>query len=386
MNMECQRRTGVFVESILGGEPVRAFVPSALPPDPPLDVGGLMRLLERAATAVGRLDSMSERLPSGRAPLQPAYQAKESLLSSQIEGTQSTLDDIFLFDNEKDRSESDDLQEVFNLSDALEHGLMRIREEDFPLCLRLLREMHEILLRSGRGATKQPGEFRKSQNWIGGTRPGNAIFVPPPPDRLDECLGDFERFLHSEDPMITPLIKAGLAHLQFETIHPFLDGNGRLGRLLITLILCEADMLEEPILYLSRFFKSHLEDYYRLLQETHRTGAWEVWMEFFLTGVAQTAEQGSKAASEIIGIFEDDRKRIRDRLGRSAPSALNVHEKMQHRPITTAALVSGELNISYPTAQSALENLVKIGIVHKTEGKRRGQHYVYSKYYELLSQ
>ncbi|WP_025771183.1 Fic family protein [Thioalkalivibrio sp. HK1] len=384
--MEYQRQTGVFVENTLGGERIAAFVPCALPPDPPLDLGSLLHLLERAASAVGRLDSMSERLPSGKAPLRPTYRDKEALLSSQIEGTQSTLDDIFLFDKDKDRSESDDLQEVLNLSDAIEHGLKRIREDDFPLCLRLLREMHEILLRSGRGAAKLPGEFRTSQNWIGGTRPGNATFVPPPPDRLDECLGDFERFLHSEDPRITPLIKAGLAHLQFEIIHPFLDGNGRLGRLLITLILCEAGMLKEPILYLSRFFKSHLDVYYRLLDETRRTGAWEVWMEFFLTGVAQTAEQASKAASDIIATFEEDRKAIRDRLGRSAPSALNVHEQMQIRAITTAALVSNELNISYPTAQSALENLVKVGIVHKTEGKRRGQHYVYSKYYALLSE
>ncbi|MBF2759820.1 MAG: Fic family protein, partial [Ectothiorhodospiraceae bacterium AqS1] len=347
MSMKYQRQIGTFVESAPGGERVSAFVPTALPPDPPLDIGDFLYLLERAATAVGRLDGISESLPLGSPPLKPIYNAKEALLSSQIEGTQSTLDDIFLFDKEKERSESDDLQEVFNLSEAIEHGLRRIREDDFPLCLRLLREMHKILLSSGRGATKQPGEFRSSQNWIGGTRPGNAVFVPPPPDRLHECLGDFERFLHNEEPNMTPLIKAGLAHLQFETIHPFLDGNGRLGRGLITLILCESGMLKEPILYLSRFFKSHLDDYYRLLQETRRTGAWEVWMEFFLNGVAQTAEQASKSASQIIAIFEADRKAIRDRLGRSAPSALNVHEEMQRRPITTASLVASELKISY---------------------------------------
>ncbi len=387
-DMKYRRRSGRFVEEkTFDGERVSAFVPAALPPNPPLDTSGFVHLLERAAIAVGRLDGMSEILPVRKAPM-PTYTAKEALLSSQIEGTQSSWDDIFLFDRSEGHSEEDDLREVFNLIDAIEHGIKRIRQDDFPLCLRLLREMHAILLRSGRGATKQPGEFRKSQNWIGGTRPGNAVFVPPPPDRIDECLGDFEKFLHSEDRRITPLIKAGLAHVQFETIHPFLDGNGRLGRLMITLILCEAGMLKKPDLYLSRFFKSHIGDYYRLLQETRLTGAWEAWMEFFLTGVAETAEQASKTASEMIDIIEEDRKKIKDRLGRSASSALNVHEEMKHRPITAASLVASELGIAYPTAQNALGNLVKIGIVDEIEieGKRRGRLYIYKKYYDLLTE
>jgi Fic family protein len=253
----------------------------------------------------------------------------------------------------------------------------------FPLSLRLLREMHEILLKSGRGASKQPGEFRKSQNWIGGTRPGNALFVPPPPNHLDECLGAFERFLHTEDQSMPPLIRAGLAHVQFETIHPFLDGNGRLGRLLITLILCDAGALREPILYLSLFFKSRRDDYYRLLQEVRQAGGWEAWMEFFLTGVAETAEQAADTARELMALFDADRLIIR-KLGRGATSALRVHELMQRRPMITIRSASKELHLSVPTVNKALELMTSAGIVRETTGKRWGRLFAYSKYLALL--
>jgi Fic family protein len=227
------------------------------------------------------------------------YVRKEALLSSQIEGTQSSLSDLLLFENEEiPYVPLDDVAEVSNYVAAMEHGLKRLRE-GFPLSLRLIREMHAILLHSGRGASKQPGEFRRSQNWIGGTRPGNALFVPPPPDQLNECLDAFEKFLHMDDPQLPPLIKAGLAHVQFETIHPFLDGNGRLGRLLITLMLCEASALREPILYLSLYFKARRSDYYRLLQEVRENGAWEAWMEYFLTGVRETASQAVDTAARL---------------------------------------------------------------------------------------
>ena len=264
-------RLGRYVETSAGGEKVRAFVPTPLPPVPPLDFSQFISLYDRARGAVGRLDGVTTILPSTPLFLF-MYVRKEALLSSQIEGTQSSLSDLLLFENDEiPHVPIDDVTEVSNYVAAIEHGMKRMRG-GFPLSLRLLREMHEILLKSGRGASKQPGEFRKSQNWIGGTRPGNALFVPPPPNHLDECLGAFERFLHTEDQSMPPLIRAGLAHVQFETIHPFLDGNGRLGRLLITLMLCDAGALREPILYLSLFFKSRRDDYYRLLQEVRQAG------------------------------------------------------------------------------------------------------------------
>jgi len=376
------RRLGAYVETSTGGERVRAYVPAPLPPDPPLDLARFMRLYERAMTAAGRLDGVVTVLPSTPLFLY-MYVRKEALLSSQIEGTQSSLSDLLLFENDETPAVAlDDVTEVSNYVAAVEHGVSRIRG-GFPLSLRLIREMHAILLRSGRGAAKQPGEFRRSQNWIGGTRPGNALFVPPPPNLLDDCLGALERFFHSDDPALPPLIRAGLAHVQFETIHPFLDGNGRLGRLLITLILCEAGVLREPILYLSLFLKSHRDDYYRLLQEVRQAGTWETWMEFFLTGVAETAEQAVATARELIAMFEGDRQKIAG-VGRAAPSALRVHELMQAHPIVTIQTVSSRLGVSFATARGALEKLVGIGVVRETTGRRRGRIYAYTDYLALL--
>ncbi len=376
------RRLGAYVETSTGGERVRAYVPAPLPPDPPLDLARFMRLYERAMAAVGRLDGVVTVLPSTPLFLY-MYVRKEALLSSQIEGTQSSLSDLLLFENDEATAVAlDDVTEVSNYVAAVEHGVSRIRG-GFPLSLRLIREMHAILLRSGRGAAKQPGEFRRSQNWIGGTRPGNALFVPPPPNLLDDCLGALERFFHSDDPALPPLIRAGLAHVQFETIHPFLDGNGRLGRLLITLILCEAGVLREPILYLSLFLKSQRDDYYRLLQEVRQAGTWETWMEFFLTGVAETAEQAVATARELIAMFDSDRQKIAD-VGRAAPSALRVHELMQAHPIVTIPTVSSRLGVSFATAGGALEKLAGVGVVRETTGRRRGRIYAYTDYLALL--
>lgn len=382
MTEERSSRLGAFVETSAGGERVRAFVPAPLPPTPPLALPQLMSVYERAIAAVGRLDGVTTVLPSTPLFLY-MYVRKEALLSSQIEGTQSSLSDLLLFENDEAPSvELDDVTEVSNYVAAIEHGVTRIRN-GFPLSLRLIREMHEVILRSGRGVTKQPGEFRRTQNWIGGTRPGNALFVPPPPNHLDDCLDAFERFLHTDDVGLPPLIRAGLAHVQFETIHPFLDGNGRLGRLLITLILVEAGVLREPILYLSLFLKSRRDDYYRLLQEVRQAGAWEAWMEFFLTGVAETAEQAAETARDLIVMFEAHRQQIAI-LGRSAPSALRVHEFMQARPIVMTQTIADGLKTSFPTAGSALEKLVELGIVHETTGKQRGRIYAYSDYLALL--
>jgi len=377
-----KQRLGTYVETSAGGERVRAYVPTPLPPDPPLELGRFMHVYERAMAAVGRLDGVTTILPSTPLFLY-MYVRKEALLSSQIEGTQSSLSDLLLFENhEAPTVELDDVTEVSNYVAAIEHGVARMRG-GFPLSLRLIREMHAILLKSGRGATKQPGEFRRSQNWIGGTRPGNALFVPPPPNQLDECLGALEHFLHSEEASLPPLIRAGLAHVQFETIHPFLDGNGRLGRLLVTLILCEAEILREPILYLSLFLKSRRDDYYRLLQEVRQAGTWETWMEFFLTGIAETAEQATATARDLIAMFDAHRWKISG-IGRAAPSALRVHELMQASPIVTIQTVSKKLGISFPTAGMALENLAKIGIVRETTGRQRGRIYAYSEYLALL--
>ncbi|MDO5620361.1 MAG: Fic family protein [Paracoccus sp. (in: a-proteobacteria)] len=375
-------RLGTLVETSAGGERVRAYVPAPLPPDPPLELGPLMGIYERAIAAVGRLDGVATILPSTPLFLY-MYVRKEALLSSQIEGTQSSLSDLLLFENDEAPTVGiDDVTEVSNYVAAIEHGVRRMKE-GFPLSLRLIREMHAILLKSGRGATRQPGAFRRSQNWIGGTRPGNALFVPPPPNHLDGCLDALERFLHSESPSLPPLIRAGLAHVQFETIHPFLDGNGRLGRLLITLILCEAGILREPILYLSLFLKARRDEYYRLLQEVRQEGTWETWLEFFLTGVAETAEQATATARDLIALFETHRGTISG-LGRAAATALRVHDLMQARPIVTIQTVSDNLGISFPTASTALENLTTVGVLRETTGRQRGRIYAYSDYLSLL--
>ena len=272
-------RLGRFVETIAGGERVRAFLPPPLPPTPALDLGRLFTLYDRPRFT----------RPARRCNDNPAvhplylymYVRKEALLSSQIEGTQSSLSDLLLFESDEiPHVPLDDVAEVSNYVAAVEHGLQRLRE-GFPLSLRLIREMHAILLHSGRGASKQPGEFRRSQNWIGGTRPGNALFVPPPVELLSECLDAYEKFLHLDDSQLPALIKAGLAHVQFETIHPFLDGNGRLGRLLITLMLCDAGVLRQPVLYLSLYFKTRRAEYYRLLQEVREHGAWKPGWSIF---------------------------------------------------------------------------------------------------------
>jgi len=375
-------RLGHFVETAVAGERARAFVPPSLPPDPPLDLSGQLTLYDTARGAVGRLDGVTAILPSTPLFLF-MYVRKEALLSSQIEGTQSSLSDLLLFENDEiPHVPIDDVAEVSNYVAAMEHGLKRMRD-GFPLSLRLIREMHGILLHSGRGASKQPGEFRRSQNWIGGTRPGNAQFVPPPPDRLPECLDAFEKFLHIDDPQLPPLIKAGLAHVQFETIHPFLDGNGRLGRLLITLMLCEAGVLREPTLYLSLYFKAHRADYYRLLQEVRERGSWESWIEFFLTGVRETASQAVDTAREIMVLFDEDRVTINS-LGRSAASVYRVHELLQRRPIVTIQAAAKELSLSLPTVSKSLNRLIEIGVVREVTGKRRNRVFAYRKYLDVL--
>jgi Fic family protein len=307
-------RFGRFVVSAYGDEQVRAYVPPPLPPTPPVDVGGLLPLIEQANRALGRLDGITSILPAPPLFLF-MYVRKEALLSSQIEGTQSSLSDLLLFENDEIPLVGiEDVQEVSNYVAAMEHGLKRVAD-GFPLSLRLIREIHDVLLRKGRGSSKQPGEFRRSQNWIGGTRPGNAIFVPPPPRDMMDCLDNFEKFLH--DDKTPSLVRAALAHVQFESIHPFLDGNGRLGRLLITLMLCAEGVLKQPMLYLSLYFKKRRQEYYDLLQAVRDRGAWEAWIEFFLNGVVETANESVETAQQLLALFDEDRALIRS-LGRSS--------------------------------------------------------------------
>jgi Fic family protein len=375
-------RKGKWVTSTVTGETVRAFLPPDLPPRPPIDMAGLSVLASEAMLALGRLDGVRSVAPDTSLFLY-MYVRKEALLSSQIEGTQSSLSDLLLYEDEAAPGVPlDDVEEVSTYVAALNHGLDRIRG-GFPLSLRLLKEMHAILLSSGRGSTKQPGEFRRSQNWIGGTRPGNALFVPPPPEHVLDLMSNLEAFLHETNSGLPPLIKAGLAHVQFETIHPFLDGNGRLGRLLITLHLCEQGILDEPLLYLSLYLKSHRATYYALLQEVREHGRWETWLEFFLTGVRDVARQAHEAARLISTIFAEDAARIAG-LGRGAPAAQALHAILQKRPLLTIGTAAELSGVTFPTATAALERLQALGIVEEITGKARGRVFVYRRYLSLL--
>ncbi len=375
--------TGTFQVSAGGGEEVRAFVPLPLPPTPTLDLGGdLQLLLEAAVLAVGRLDGVSALLPD-KALFLYAYVRKEAVLSSQIEGTQSSLSDLLLFElAEAPGTPVDDVVEVSNYVAALDHGLGRLRE-GFPLSNRLLREIHGVLLAKGRGSDKSPGDFRRSQNWIGGTRPGNASFVPPPPDALQDLMTDLERFLHARDDGLPVLVRAALAHVQFETIHPFLDGNGRVGRLLVTFLLCEAGVLREPLLYLSLYLKQHRSTYYELLDRVRVDGDWEAWLRFFLEGVKQVSEGAVKTAERLRGMFAADRAKIEES-GRRAGSGLRVHEALKARPIQSITKVAEDTGLSFPAAGSAMDLLVALGVARELTGNRRNRLFAYSRYLELL--
>jgi Fic family protein len=374
--------TGYFLPITSSGEQARAFVPAPLPPEPPLDVAGALgELLDAASVALGRLDGLSLLLPEPRLFLY-TYVRKEAVLSSQIEGTQSSLSDLLQheLDNTPAALEAD-VTEVSRYVAAMELGLARLKEGT-PLSLRLLREIHSCLLSHGRGSSKEPGEFRRTQNWIGGARPGNATFVPPPPDALWETMGALEKFLHDEPVKTRPLVKAALAHVQFETIHPFLDGNGRLGRLLITLLLCAEGILSQPLLYLSLHFKEHRSEYYRHLQEVRETGDWESWLEFFLQGVIRTAESATNTARRLLKLFQSDRTRLQ---GESA-TVLRLHTLLQQKPVLSASVAARELGVTSPTATKALRTLEQQGIVSEITGKGYRRLYAYSRYLETLNE
>ena len=375
---------GRYEVTVAEGEQVRAFIPAPLPPRPPLNLeGDLLRSLEAAGLALGRLEGANQLLEP--ALLVYSYVRKEAVLSSQIEGTQSSLSDLLLFElDQAPGVPRDDAAEVLRYVAAMDHGLRRLAE-NFPLSNRLIRELHGILLSTGRGASKDPGEFRRSQNWIVGSRPGNAVFVPPPHLAVPDCMAELERFLHAEDDGLPILVRAGLAHVQFETIHPFLDGNGRVGRLLITLLLCEAGVLSQPLLYLSVYFKRHRDRYYELLDRVRQTGDWEAWLAFFLQGVQETAENAAATARRLTERFAADRQRLATE-GRKAGSALRVHEALQERPILSIPETRKRTHLAFPTVSAAMRLLEATGLVREITGFSRNRVYVYSEYLRILNE
>jgi Fic family protein len=380
--MKQNSRIGQLIKCSVGNEHYSAYVPPRLPPFPGLVMEKLYPLLDQATMAIGRLDGMSMVLPDPSLFLY-MYVRKEAVLSSQIEGTQSSLSDLLLHETEEAPGVPlDDVTEVSCYVAALNYGLERLRE--FPLSLRLLREIHAKLMNNARGGHKMPGAFRTSQNWIGGSRPGNARFVPPPPERLMETLDAFEKFLHDETIKLPSLVKAALAHVQFETIHPFLDGNGRLGRLLITFLLCAEGLLKEPLLYLSLYLKTNREAYYEHLQSVRETGDWESWIEFFLIGVAETANQATDMAQTIIALFDKDHATIA--ASGSSAATLKIHTYLQRHPIAVTAKIRDACGLSLPTVLRALGALEELGIVKETTGRERNKIFVYEKYLNILSQ
>ena len=377
--------SGEWTTTSTAGEQVRAFVPYPLPPRPPLDLTQRdFDLMERANRALGRLDGLATVLPDTSLFVYN-YVRKEAVLSSQIEGTQSSLSDLLAHEAEEAPGVPlDEVVEVVNYVAALDYGLERLRG-GFPLSLRLIREIHGVLLSRGRGSDKTPGELRRSQNWIGGTRPGNARFVPPPPERVMDCLDPFEKFLHDQ-PVRTPLlIKAALAHAQFETIHPFLDGNGRLGRLLITFLLCAEEALSEPILYLSLHFKQHRDEYYETLDRVRTHGEWEEWLRFFLEGVLTTSRQAVETARAALALFDRDRQRLQG-LGRTAGSALQVHQAAQRHPLLSIKRGAARTGLSEPTVAAAFRRMEDLGMVREVTGKKRDRLFSYAPYLALLAE
>jgi Fic family protein len=380
-----KRVAGTYITISTSDEPVQAFVPSSLPPIPTLEISPpLQEKLDSAMLAIGRLDAITSLLPD-HALFLYMYIRKEAVLSSIIEGTQSSLSDLLLFEMEElPGVPLEDVNEVSNYVAALNHGIKRLYE-GFPLCGRLLREIHAILLASGRGSSKDPGEFRRSQNWIGGTRPGNARYVPPPADKIAGCMADLEKFINDSQVQTPVLIKAALAHVQFETIHPFLDGNGRLGRMLITLILCSERVLNDPLLYPSLYFKSHRDEYYTLLQRTRTEGNFEEWIEFFAEAVGIAALQATDTVTALVNLTKKDQATI-GKLERISGTVLRLHHALLENPILTIPKAVAITGLHPGTVSSAFGTLGTLGIVREITGKRRNRIYAYARYIAILNE
>ena len=373
---------GRFEVTACQGEQVRAFVPSPLPPSPGIEMtASRRRLLEEADAALAKLDGAALHLPEIDLFLY-AYVRKEAVLSSQIEGTQSTLSDLMLFELDDLQVPIDDVKEVSSYVAAMEHGMVRLK--DMPLSGRLIREMHEKLMAKGRGSEKEPGEFRSSQNWIGGQRPSQAHYVPPPPHEVLRCMGDLDKFINAEDGMPT-LIRAALAHVQFESIHPFLDGNGRIGRLIIALLLQQSGKLSRPLLYLSLYLKANRTEYYRLLDKVRAEGDWEAWVDFFLKGVAETADSAALTARKLADSYLEDLAKIQ-KLGRSGGNAAGALSCFRKRPVLDIKGVAAAINVTFPTATKAIMTLVANGILSEKTGKARNRVFVYQRYIEILNE
>ena len=379
-----KRNTGRYIEKSVGDESYRCFVPHPLPPTPSIRVNEFYSLLDKASVSLGELNAIRKNLPDVSLLIN-MFSRKEAVLSSQIEGTQSTLSDLLMFEknlDDKHTQLNDDNTETANYLTAMNHGLEKI--QSLSLSRRLFCEIHEKLLSSGRGSKKSPGEFRTSQNWIGGDRPGNAIFVPPPPEELSECFGKFEKFLNDETYTLPILVKVAISHVQFETIHPFLDGNGRLGRLLITFMLCVSGCLRDPLLYLSLFFKTHRNSYYSLLQGVREAGNWEGWVKFFLTGVYETSKNVSSTARRIVTQFEQDEEKIKN-TKKDTAGVLKTFNYLKKNPITDAKSVVDDTNISLQTVSRSLKTLMELGMVKELTGRHRKRIFVYSNYIKILS-
>lgn len=378
-----RRVTGRFERTSLGGEEVACFIPSPLPPSPPVAIrGALARRLASAEQALTRLELAGEMVPSLDWFIY-AFVRKEAVLSSQIEGTQATLVDLLTFEAEASTGPDADVEEVCNYLDALAFARRQIADSaGLPLSMRLLNETHRLLMRGVRGAEKAQGEVRRSQNWIGGSRPGNAAHVPPPPHALPELLGAFEKYIHADDSL-PPLVRAGLLHVQFETIHPYLDGNGRIGRLLVTLLLEHWKLLSKPLLYLSLFLKKHRDEYYRLLTAVRREGSWEAWLDFFLDGVATIAGEAVASARELFTVVAEDRTRVLA-LDSMSVAALRLFEVLPRSPIVTVGSAMRLVHTTKPTASRAIELLSSAGVLVESTGKRRGRWFAYQRYLDHL--
>lgn len=378
--------TGQYTPSIAGGIPCQAFVPNALPPKPPLVIDDrLQSSINEALLALGRLDAITTLLPDAKLFLY-SYVRKEAVMSSQIEGTQSSLSDLLLYEMAGQPGvPMDDVQEVSCYVKALNLGVQRIRE-GLPITYRLLSESHAALMTSGRGVQRAPGEFRRNQVWIGGHRADEAVFVPPPANKLAETFAALERFINDADTKTAPVIKAALAHVQFETIHPFMDGNGRLGRLLIPLIMVEAKVLQEPMLYLSEFFKKHRQTYYDLLQRVRTEGDWEAWLLFFMDAITSTASQAVSTAQRLTAMLVKDKAKIAG-LGRASGSAIQILDAMFARPVSSISALAKATGLTPATIGKALDALQQNAqIVREVSGLKRNRIFAYAEYIQILNE
>jgi len=376
---------GKYITVSTVGETAKAFLPSPLPPVPDIEwTATLRKKFEQAHLALGRLDSIANLLPDTHLFLY-MYIRKEAVLSSMIEGTQSSLSDLLMYELEQQPGVPiDDVQEVSNYVAALNHGIQRL-EDDFPLSIRLIKEIHSILLSGSRGSHQQPGEIRQSQNWIGGTRPGNAVYVPPPAEQLADALSALEKFIHNQ-PVETPsVLKSALVHVQFESIHPFLDGNGRLGRLLITLILVSEGILQQPMLYLSLYFKTHRQTYYQLLNEVRLNGDWESWLEFFADAIEYTANAAVDTAKQLMQLTQSDTENLQQQ-GRLSNTLIKLYQALLQQPIATAAWLEKSTELAPATIQSGLQKLEELKLIEELTGKQRDRVYAYKAYIAILNQ